>query len=152
MPLAQMKTELVIRLKKESTTLAEVIALIAAGAEVLAVCSYWDRDSSVFLLVSADPERTAHALATAGVHYQANSVLLIGPQDHPGIAARMGAAFAAAGIGVLYSYASWSENRQGFVVFKTTDDDRALRVATESFGAPGVERAEPHSVVVSRAA
>ena len=77
-------------------------------------------------LVSEDPHQTAQALARANLHFQIGPVVLVGLRESPGIFARVGQLLAADGIPVSYSYVSWTSRREGFAVFKTADDERAM--------------------------
>jgi hypothetical protein len=126
---ARKETEIVVHLKNEPASIGEVtVAATSPNVEILASCFYWQRNGAVVRLVSEDPARTAQALARAGFQYQTDSVLLIGLQERPGIAARTGLLLATAGIAVSYSYVSRTDRHKAFAVFKTTDDDRALRL------------------------
>jgi len=126
---ARKQTEIVVHLKNEPASIGEVtVAATTPNVEILASCFYWHRNGAVVRLVSEDPARTAQALARAGFQFQTDSVLLIGLQEMPGIAARTGLLLATAGIAVSYSYVSWTDRHKAFAVFKTTDDNRALRL------------------------
>ena len=54
--------------------------------------------------------------------------MLVSAPHQPAIAAQLGMYLKAAQIGIRYCYAAWHETAQAHVVFKTTDDDRAIRV------------------------
>ena len=59
--------------------------------------------------------------------------MLVRETDSVGAAANLGFHLSRSGIDILYSYASSSGSDEFWAVFKTTDDDRAIRVlsATE---------------------
>lgn len=127
--LCRKQIEVVVRLNNTPTSVAEVMVIASApSVEILASCFYWEHDGTVLRLVTEDPQRTGRALASAGFLCQTDSILLFGPYNQPGAAAQARACLAEADIGVAYSYVSWSERTGAFAVFKTTDDDRALRV------------------------
>ena len=129
MRFARKETEVVVHLNNEPTSVGEVmVAATAPHVDILASCFYWSRDGAVMRLVTEDPQKTAEALAAAGFSCATASVLLIGLQQQPGVAARIGIQLAAAGIAVRHSYVSWTEHNEAFAVLKTTDDDRALRL------------------------
>jgi len=121
--------EIAVHLNGKPAAVGKVMVVATApNVEILASCFYWGRNGAVVRLVTADPQKTAQALTSAGFQCQTDSVLLIGLQKKPGVAAQTGVQLAVAGIDMLYSYVSWSERNQAFAVFKTADDDRALRV------------------------
>ena len=98
----------------------------SCGTEVMAACSYWSHGGTVIMLVTEDALRTTRALEMAGFKCRTNSIVLVETPDKPGLAALLGAKLTAAGINVLYSYSFRSERNQSYVVFKATDDDRAV--------------------------
>ena len=121
-------TEIVVHLNNEPASISKAaVAATTPNVEILASCLYWQSDGAVMRLVSEDPPKTAQALARAGFLWQSDSVLLMGLNETPGASARTTLLLAAAGIAVSYGYVSWSNRREGLAVFKTTDDNRALR-------------------------
>jgi hypothetical protein len=82
------------------------VAATAPNFEILASFFCWERNGAVVRLVTADPQKTAQALSSAGFQCQTDSVLLIGLQKKPGVAAQTGVQLEAAGIDVRYSYVS----------------------------------------------
>jgi hypothetical protein len=125
----QKQVEIILHLNNEPASVGKVmVAATTPNVEILASCFYWQRDGAVVRLVSEDARKTAQALAAAGFQYQTDSVLLIGLHELPGVAAQAGLLLATAGIAVSYSYVSWTNHHEVFAVFKTTDDDRALKV------------------------
>jgi hypothetical protein len=130
---ARKETEIVVHLNNAPASVGKVtVAATTPNVEILASCFYWQQDGTIVRLVSEDPPKTAQALARAGFQYQTDSVLLIGLEEMPGVAARTTLLLAADGIGVSYSYVSWTDHHEAFAVFKTTDDDRALRLLQAS--------------------
>lgn len=121
-------TEIVVHLNNEPASISKAaVAATTPNVEILASCLYWQSDGAVMRLVSEDPPKTAQALARAGFLCQSDSVLLMGLNETPGASARTTLLLAADGIAVSYGYVSWSNRREGLAVFKTTDDNRALR-------------------------
>jgi hypothetical protein len=123
------EVELSVRIGDGSGGLGKVLATVArCGINVLAYCAYSDRDDSIVLLVTENPLEAKVALEHAGFQCKANSVVLVGATDQVGAAAKLGATLGNAGIDILYSYASSSGTERFFAVFKTADDERAIRV------------------------
>jgi hypothetical protein len=121
------QVEITVNLSNEPALMGRLMATAGScGAEVLAACSYYSYDGAVVMLVTDDAARTFRALEEAGFRCKRDSVLLVEIPDEPGIAMLLGARLSAAGIRVLYSYSFRSENDQGYMVFKTIDDNRAF--------------------------
>lgn len=130
---ARKEIELAVRVANKPGALGEVLSQVAAeNINVIAYCSYSDRDELVVLLVTSDPLRAKHRLESAGFKCKANAVVIVGATDQVGAAARLGACLGNAGIDILYSYASSSGGDQFFAVFKTMNDEQAIRVLEAS--------------------
>ena len=131
MPIARRQTEISARIGDEPPEVS-AMAVIAwyPDVEVFAMRSYSNRDGVVLLLVTTNAAKISHVLTAAGFHCEVNPVILIGPLDRPGWAAPIGVRLANAGIDVLSFYASHKEPDRRYLVFKTSDDDRAIQVLT----------------------
>src|SRR5262249_28333616 len=126
---ARKEVELAVRLSNQPGAMARVLDVVAARhINVLAYCSYCDRDDFVILLVTNDPSQAKQALEAAGFSCSANAVVVVAASDRVGAAAQLGSYLGDAGIGILYSYASSYQSEQFFAVFKTIDDDAAIRL------------------------
>ena len=126
---ARKEIELAVRVGNEPAALGQVLSTVAAaGLNILAYCSYSEREETVVLLVADNPFNAKRALEAAGFSCKANSVVLAGAADQVGGAAFLGAQLGHAGIDILYSYASSSGSNQFFAVFKTGDDQKAIHV------------------------
>ncbi len=135
MPLAKARkeVELAIRVQNIPGALGKVLATVAErGVNVLAYCAYSDRDEAVILVVTDTALKAKLGLEAAGFRCKANSVVVVGATDRVGAAAQLGAHLGTAGIDILYSYASSSGGEQFFAVFKTMDDEQAIRVLEAS--------------------
>ena len=122
-------TELAVRMHTDPGELARLVVTVGATrAETLANCSYQDRDSTVVLLITDDPVQSSAVLRAASYQVKTNAVVLVRALYKPELAARLGARLAEAGIGILYSYVSWSEGHRACLVFKTTDDEYAVNL------------------------
>ncbi len=95
----------------------------------------------VMMLVAEKPAQLEQALQAAGFKPQRHSVVVIGPQEHLAVGPVVRMQLTRAGIGILYSYASWSENGQGCFVFNTTDNERAQRLLQADASLVELERA-----------
>jgi hypothetical protein len=126
---ARKEIELSVHIGDVPGGLGKVLATVAScGINILAYCAYTDHNDLVVLLVSDNPLEAKLALERGGFQCKANSVVLVGATDQVGAAAKLGASLGSAGIDILYSYASSSGNDQFFAVFKTADDEQAIRV------------------------
>jgi hypothetical protein len=136
MPKARKEVELAVRLGNEPGALGKVLSVVAAvNINVLAYCSYSDRNETVVLLVTDNALLAKRSLETAGYSCRANSVVVVGATDQVGGAALLGARLGYAGIDILYSYASLTGESQFCAVFKTSDDQRAIHVLDSSAAA-----------------
>jgi hypothetical protein len=125
---AKKEVELAVRVGNRPAALGGVLAAVANhGVNVLAYCTYSDGDDLIVLLITDNAHAAKEALQTAGFSCKANSVVLVGASDEVGAAARIGMHLGMAGIEILYSYASSSGGDQFVVVFKTTNDERAIQ-------------------------
>jgi hypothetical protein len=130
---ARKEVELAVRVGNKTGALGQVLSAVAAqGVNVLAYCSYSDRDDAIILLVTENALATKLAIEAAGFKCKANSVVVVGAPDHVGAAAQLGAYLGRAGIDILYSYASSAGSERFFAVFKTMNDEQAIRVLEAS--------------------
>lgn len=126
---ARREVELAVRTSNQPGTMGRVMAAVSgAGVNVLAYCTYSDRDEFVILLVPEDPRQAKLCLEQAGFDCRANPVVVVGATDRVGAAAQLGSHLGHAGIDILYSYASAAGHGQFIAVFKTTNDELAINV------------------------
>lgn len=133
MSVVRREIELAVRIDHEPTEMS-AIGIIAwqPDVEVLAMRSYCDRDGVVLLLVTTNPRKASFVLESAGFRCKSNPVLLVGPLQQSAVTAMIGSKLAILGIEVLYSYASHTEEGRKCLVFKTTEDDRAMQALEDS--------------------
>jgi hypothetical protein len=125
---ARKEVEISVRVGNRPAALQEVLStLTSRGLNVLAYCTYTERDDVVILLVTDDALIAKDALQRAGFSCKANSVVLVGASHELGSTAIIGAHLGLSGVEILYSYASWLGGNQSIAVFKTTDDERAIQ-------------------------
>ena len=82
--------------------------------------------------MAKDADRLQTVLQSAGFESRATPIVLALARDAVGLPVRLGSALVRAGIGILFSYASRTEDERLCMVFKTTDDQRAIRVLEDS--------------------
>ncbi len=128
MSIAHREVELTVRIGHEPTEMSAVgIIAWQPDVEVLAMRSYCSQDGVVLLLVTTNPRKAAHVLEAAGFQCKSNPIVTVGPLYRSGLASLIWTELAVLGIDVLYSYASRIEDGSQYLVFKTTDDERAMR-------------------------
>ena len=148
---ATLQVEITVRTITQPSLLGKLIAItVSCGAEVLAASSHWDGKNTVVKLVTEDAVRTTHALEAAGFACKSSPVVLVETPDKPGLPEFLRGKLAIAGINVIYTYLLRSDGGLAYVVFKTTDDIRAIYIlevealihdlaAAKSWRRPGAE-------------
>ena len=125
---ARKEIELAVRVGNKPVALQQVLSILKARRlNVLAHCTYTERDDLVILLVTDNPLVAKDALQSAGFSCKANSVVVVGAPGELGSTAIIGAHLGLAGVEILYSYTSRSGGDRSIAVFKTTDDERAIQ-------------------------
>jgi hypothetical protein len=69
--------------------------------------------------VTNEPQLAKRALMSNGFDCQINSVVAVRVQNRIGAMAELGTRLKAAGVEIIYSYASYTKNEEIFAVFKT---------------------------------
>lgn len=124
---ATRQIQITVRASNQPALLGRLIAItVSCGAEVLAASSHWDGSGTVVNLVTEDAARTGRALTAAGFECESHFVVLVEVPEKPGLPAVLAERLEAVGIDVLHSYAFRSDNHRSYVVFETSDDDRAI--------------------------
>ena len=125
---ARKEVELAVRVGNKPVAVQQVLSILKArGVNVLAYCSYTERDDLVILLVTDNALVAKDALQSAGFSCKANSVVVVGAPGELVSTAIMGAHLGLAGVEILYSYTSRPGGDRCIAVFKTTDDERAIQ-------------------------
>jgi hypothetical protein len=131
MSIARREIEISVRVGHEPYKISATTVLARyPDIQVLTMRSYCNRDGVVLLLVTTNAVKTSYILKAAGFQCEASPVILIGPINRSGWAAPVGAELANAGIEVSYSYTSHKDRDRHYLVFKTSDDARAIQVLT----------------------
>jgi len=129
MSIAHREVELTVRVGHEPTEISAVgIIAWQPDIEVLAMRSYCSQEGVVLLLVTTNPRKASQVLEAAGFQCKSNPIVMVGPLYRSGLASLIWTELAVLGIDVLYSYASRIEPGSQYLVFKTTDDERAMQV------------------------
>jgi hypothetical protein len=129
---ARREIEIAVAVDDEFTGPMDVLEVMDAQAiRVLVHHVYRTRNGAVVLLVADQPERAKVALDSAGYRWKINPVVMVRAADRSGAAARLGVRLFEAGVDILYSYTSSADGNKVCAVFKTTDDNRALRALEE---------------------
>lgn len=128
---ARRGTEIAARISKQfGDSIAALNLLEQQRLTVLTRSCYADREGMVFLVTTEQPAEAREALENAGYRCQTNSVLLVGPMPYrPGMAVHFCNELASHGIQVRYTYLSSETGNRCFMVFNTSDDEQALRIA-----------------------
>jgi hypothetical protein len=131
MSIARQETEIAVLVGHEPAG-ASATAVIAKypDIEVFTMRSYCNHDGIVLLLVTTNATKTSHVLKAAGFHCQVEHVVLIGPLNRSGWTVPLNIELAEVGIEVLHSYTSHRERHRHYLVFRTSDNDRAIQVLT----------------------
>ena len=126
---ARKEMELAVHIGNQPGELAKLLSSLSnADVNVLAYCAYSEHDQGVVLLVTNDIFRARQALESSGYNCKANPIVLVSDADHVGAVAALGACLGAAGINILYSYASSSGAEEFHAVIKTNDDDAVIHL------------------------
>ena len=126
---ATLQVEITVRTITQPSLLGKLMAItVSCGAEVLAANSYLDGDQTVVKLVTEDAIRTTDALQAAGFDCKSNPIVLVETPDKPGLPALLNNKLVRAGVNVLYTYLFRTDSGLSYVVFKTTDDIRAIYI------------------------
>jgi hypothetical protein len=131
MSIARQEIEIAVLVGHEPAgTSATAVIAKHSDIEVFTMRSYCNQAGIVLLLVTTNAVKTSHVLKVAGFHCQVEHVVLIGPLNRSGWTVPLGIELAEVGIKVLHSYTSHRERHRHYLVFKTSDNNRAIQVLT----------------------
>lgn len=134
-------TELTVQVANRPGAEGRILSMMTDnGVNVLALCSYNAGDRLVVLLVPDKPRLAKQALMSTGFDCRLNSIVTAKVQNRIGALAGLGAQLKAAGIEILYSYASYNETGEIFAVFKTSDNVLAHQTLEETRQSTGRAR------------
>jgi hypothetical protein len=124
-----MGIELAVPAGNNPGVLAQVLRAVAGRkVNILAYCTSFDLDRFTILLVTDAALAAKTALADAGLSCTAHSVVLVSAEDRAGTPATLFNQLLKAGIDIWYAYVASLKPPVLCAVFRTVDDQRALRV------------------------
>ena len=119
-------TEFKVTLADEPGTLARLGSVLGdAKVNIEAIQGMSREGKSTVQFVPADPNKTAHALGTAGISYTTREVLIVRVLDEPGMLGDVALVMFHAGINIDSVYVT----TRGHVVLGVDDLDGAAQVA-----------------------
>jgi hypothetical protein len=119
--------ELHVITPNEPGILGRVLGTLAnAGVNLKALNAYSEGKKGVFLLVTSDNKKAQKCLKILGYEVSTNQVVTILVQDRIGAGSEIGALLGNAVIDVDYCYGSSAGVGKVLLVFKTSDDKKAV--------------------------
>ena len=119
----------VVQTPGEVGTLAKVLGAVkGAGANIKAMCAYEMEGKGYFMVVADPKEKACAAFKSAGWDCDWEEVVVATVPDKAGAGADLGQKLADAGINVEYTYGSNADGASFLVVFKTSDNAKAVDV------------------------
>ncbi len=123
----KIEKELTVTTPNEPGILGRVLGTLAnAHVNLKALCAYSEDDKGIFLLVTSDPEKAMKCLEAIGYEVTLNDVVTVLIDDRIGSGAEIGALLGNAVIDIDYCYGSSSRMGKALLVFKTTNNKKAL--------------------------
>jgi hypothetical protein len=124
-----MGIELAVPAGNNPGVLANVLRVVAdRKVNILAYCTSFDLDRFTILLVTDAASAAKTALADAGLHCTARSVVLVRAEDRMGTVTALFNQLREAGMDTWHAYVAALKPPGLCAVFSTVDDQRALRV------------------------
>jgi hypothetical protein len=109
--------------------LSEVTTAIAAAkVNVTAICAYAMENSATFMLTTDSNAKAKKALAPLAVTIEERDVVAVEVPNKSGELRRVAKKIADAGIDIEYMYATAGKGKTATCVFKTTDDNKTVKV------------------------
>ena len=125
--------QLTVRERNQFGSVERVLEALAAGdVQIHSQSAYHDHNDTVILVIVEDCGPALRALQAAGFAATCTPIIAVQSGYALGVPARLGATLAHAGIGIQYSYATSVNPEELLTVFKTVDDERAIRVLEAS--------------------
>ena len=121
------ESELHIIAPNETGILGRIMGTLAnAGINLIAMCAYAEGDKGNFLLITSDNKKTEKAMKTMGYEVKVNEVITVQIGDRIGAGSEIGALLGNAVINIDYCYGTSSGLGQALLVFKTSDNKKAI--------------------------
>ncbi|MCK5578613.1 MAG: hypothetical protein KAI63_03720 [Planctomycetes bacterium] len=108
-------------------------AIGKAGIYIRAFCAYGADKQANFILLTNEPEKAAESLKKSGYPVTTDEVVVVQIEDKVGRANEITEELAKAGINIEFCYATAADpgSKEATAVFKTTDNDKAIKVITK---------------------
>jgi len=121
------ESELHVIAPNKTGILGRILGTLAnAGINLRAICAYTQGEKGHFLLVTADNKKAEKALKAIGYEVTINEVVAVQIGDRIGAGAEIGALLGNAVIDIDYCYGTSAGLGQVFLVFKTSDNKKAI--------------------------
>ena len=109
--------------------LSEVTTAIArARINITALCAYAMENSATFMLTTNSNAKAKKALAPLGAAIEERDVVEVEMPNKPGELQKVATRIADAGIDIEYMYATAGKGKTATCLFKTTDDQKTIKV------------------------
>jgi len=126
-PEVKLETELCVLTPNEPGILGRVLGTLAnAGVNLKALDARADNEKGIFLVLTSDNNKAEKCLKALGYTVSSSSVLTVVIEDRPGAGAEIGALLGNAIIDIAYCYGSSAGLGRALLVFKTSDNKKAL--------------------------
>jgi len=123
----KLENELHVITPNEPGILGRVLGTLAnAGVNLKALNVYSEGDKGVFLLMTSDNKKAQKCLKILGYDVKSNQVVTVLIEDRIGAGAEVGALLGNAIIDVKYCYGSSAGVGKALLVFKTSNNKKAL--------------------------
>ncbi len=123
----KLENELQVITPNEPGILGRVLGTMAnAGVNLKALNVYSEGDKGVFLLMTSDNKKAQKCLKILGYDVKSNQVVTVLIEDRIGAGAEVGALLGNAVIDVKYCYGSSAGIGKALLVFKTSNNKKAL--------------------------
>jgi len=122
------ETELHVITPNEPGIFGRVLGTLAnAGINLRAYAVISEKERGNFYLVTADNKKAEKALKAMGFKIKINKVITVEVADRIGVGAEIGALLGSAVIDIRYSYGSSAGSGRTLLVFKTSNNRKALK-------------------------
>jgi hypothetical protein len=123
----KIETELIVITPNEPGILGRVLSTLAnAGVNLRAIRAFSETQRGVFNLLTSDNKKAQKALRSLGYEVTQSEIISVLMSDRIGAGAEIGALLGNAIIDVDYCYGSSPGSGAALLVFKTSDNARAL--------------------------
>lgn len=128
MNIVKEETELHVITPNEPGIFGRVLGTLAnAGINLRAYAVFSEKNKGHFYLVTADNKKAEKALKALGYKIKVNKIITVEVTDRIGVGAEIGALLGSAVIDIKYSYGSSAGAGRSLLVFKTSNNKKALK-------------------------